>query len=47
NSARLLDAKKGEALITRLQVTELSNGMPFEYTRANYVADRFEFTFAK
>ena len=47
NSARLLDAKKGEALITRLQVTELSNGMPFEYTMANYVADRFEFTFAK
>lgn len=47
NAARLLDAKKGEALITRLQVTELSNGMPFEYTRASYVADRFEFTFAK
>ena len=47
NAARLLDAKKGEALITRLQVTELSNGVPFEYTRASYVADRFEFTFAK
>ncbi|WEV71203.1 GntR family transcriptional regulator [Lactobacillus sp. ESL0785] len=47
NAARLLDAKKGEALITRLQVTELSTGDPFEYTRANYVADRFEFTFSK
>ncbi|QYN56101.1 GntR family transcriptional regulator [Lactobacillus panisapium] len=47
NSARLLDAKKGEALITRLQVTELSTGQPFEYTRASYVADRFEFTFSK
>ncbi|MBA1394444.1 GntR family transcriptional regulator, partial [Lactobacillus sp. XV13L] len=47
NAARLLDAKKGEALITRLQVTELSTGEPFEYTRASYVADRFEFTFSK
>ena len=47
NAARLLDAKKGEALITRLQVTELSDGTPFEYTRASYVADRFEFTFSK
>ncbi|RHW49301.1 MULTISPECIES: GntR family transcriptional regulator [Lactobacillus] len=47
NAARLLNAKKGEALITRLQVTELSSGEPFEYTRASYVADRFEFTFSK
>ena len=45
NDARLLNAKKGEALITRRQVTELSNGQPFEYTRARYVAERFEFTF--
>ncbi len=47
NDARLLKAKKGEALITRRQVTELSNGRPFEYTRARYVAERFEFTFSK
>ncbi len=47
NDARLLDAKRGEALITRLQVTELSDGTPFEYTRASYVAERFEFTFSK
>ena len=47
NDARLLNAKKGEALITRRQVTELSNGQPFEYTRARYVAERFEFTFSK
>ncbi|WEV40169.1 GntR family transcriptional regulator [Lactobacillus sp. ESL0684] len=47
NTARLLKAKKGEPLITRLQVTELSTGVPFEYTRASYVADRFEFTFSK
>lgn len=47
NDARLLNAKKGEALITRRQVTELSNGTPFEYTRARYVAERFEFTFSK
>lgn len=45
--AKLLDAKKGEALITRRQVTELSNGKPFEYTRARYVAERFEFNFSK
>lgn len=32
NDARLLNTKKGEALITRRQVTELSNGQPFEYT---------------
>lgn len=47
NDARLLKAKKGEALITRRQVTELSDGKPFEYTRARYVAERFEFTFSK
>ena len=47
NDARLLNAKKGEALITRRQVTELSNGQTFEYTRARYVAERFEFTFSK
>lgn len=47
NDARLLNVKKGEALITRRQVTEFSDGRPFEYTRARYVADRFEFTFSK
>ncbi|CCI82121.1 GntR family transcriptional regulator [Lactobacillus hominis] len=47
NDARLLSVHKGEALVTRRQVTELSNGVPFEYVRASYVAERFEFTFAK
>lgn len=47
NEARLLKVKKGIALITRRQVTELSDGQPFEYTRASYVAERFEFTFSK
>lgn len=47
NDARLLNARKGEALITRRQVTELADGKPFEYTRARYVAERFEFTFSK
>lgn len=47
NDARLLNCKKGEALITRRQVTELADGTPFEYTRASYVAERFEFTFSK
>ncbi len=47
DEARLLHAKKGEALITRRQVTEFSSGEPFEYTRARYLAERFEFTFSK
>lgn len=47
NDARLLKARKGEALITRRQVTELADGKPFEYTRARYVAERFEFSFTK
>lgn len=47
NDARLLSVRKGEALVTRRQVTELSNGIPFEYVRASYVAERFEFTFSK
>lgn len=47
NDARLLKARKGEALLTRRQVTELADGTPFEYTRASYVAERFEFKFAK
>ncbi|MBP2058421.1 GntR family transcriptional regulator [Lactobacillus colini] len=47
NDARLLSVRKGEALVTRRQVTELSDGRPFEYVRAFYVAERFEFTFAK
>ena len=46
NDARLLSVRKGEALVTRRQVTELSDGQPFEYVRASYVAERFEFTFA-
>ena len=45
--ARRLSVRKGEALVTRRQVTKLSDGTPFEYVRASYVAERFEFTFAK
>ena len=45
--ARLLDCKRGEALITRRQITKLADGRPFEYTRASYVGERFEFTFSK
>lgn len=37
--------KKGEPLVTRRQVTELNDHYPFEYVRASYVAERFEFTF--
>ena len=45
--ARLLNCHRGEALITRRQVTKLADGRPFEYTRASYVGERFEFTFSK
>ncbi|MDF4028825.1 GntR family transcriptional regulator [Lactobacillus delbrueckii] len=45
--ARLLNCRRGEALITRRQVTKLADGRPFEYTRASYVGERFEFTFSK
>ncbi|MUP59923.1 GntR family transcriptional regulator, partial [Veillonellaceae bacterium M2-4] len=27
--------------------TTLTDGQPFEYTRAEYVAERFEFTFSR
>lgn len=47
NEARLLSVKKGEPLVTRRQVTELNDYYPFEYVRASYVAERFEFTFEK
>ena len=47
NEARLLSVKKGEPLVTRRQVTELNDHYPFEYVRASYVAERFEFTFEK
>lgn len=43
NEARLLSVKKGEPLVTRRQVTELNDHYPFEYVRASYVAERFEF----
>ncbi|MDO4912884.1 MAG: GntR family transcriptional regulator [Lactobacillus sp.] len=45
--AKELKCHKGEALITRRQVTEFDDGTPFEYTKAQYVSDRFEFTFSK
>ncbi|QNQ80901.1 GntR family transcriptional regulator [Lactobacillus sp. PV034] len=47
NDAKLLSINKGDPLVTRRQITELSNGQPFEYVLASYVADRFEFTFSK
>lgn len=47
SDAKLLEMHKGDALVTRRQVTELKDGRPFEYTHAFYVADRFEFTFGR
>lgn len=44
-TARLLDIKKGEAVVTRRQVSHLDTNQPFEYVRAQYVAERFEFIF--
>lgn len=45
--ARLLLVHKGEALVTRRQITNLNDDTPFEYVKALYVAERFEFTFSK
>lgn len=47
NDAKLLSINKGDPLVTRRQITELSSGEPFEYVLASYVAERFEFTFSK
>lgn len=47
NDAKLLSINKGDPLVTRRQITQLSDGQPFEYVLASYVADRFEFTFSK
>ncbi|WP_027825121.1 GntR family transcriptional regulator [Lactobacillus psittaci] len=47
NDARYLKIHRGDALVTRRQVTTLTDGRPFEYTRASYVAERFEFTFSR
>lgn len=47
NDARYLKIHRGDALVTRRQVTTLTDGQPFEYTRAEYVAERFEFTFSR
>ena len=47
NDAKLLSISKGAPLVTRRQITELSDGQPFEYVLASYVAERFEFTFSK
>lgn len=41
--AEYLDTKRGAALLRLRQVTELRDGRPFEYTRTQYVGDRFEF----
>ena len=41
--AEYLDTKRGAALLRLRQVTELRDGRPFEYTRNQYVGDRFEF----
>lgn len=45
--ARLLKIKKGDAVVVRRQVSKLENGAPFEYVRAQYVAERFEFSFER
>lgn len=45
--ARLLDFKKGDAVVMRNQISHLDNNEPFEYVRAYYVAERFEFVFEK
>lgn len=46
-TARLLKIKKGEAVVIRRQISHLDSDVPFEYVRAQYVAERFEFLFEK
>ena len=41
--ARLLDIKKGQAILALNQVSYLEDGKPFEYVNSQYVGDRFEF----
>lgn len=45
--AEFLDIKRGEAILQLKQITYSRNGIPFEYVRTQYVAERFEFYLEK
>ncbi|MFC3928919.1 GntR family transcriptional regulator [Streptococcus caprae] len=41
--ANYLEINKGHAILALTQISYLSDGLPFEYVRSQYVGDRFEF----
>ncbi|SEM88439.1 transcriptional regulator, GntR family [Ligilactobacillus sp. WC1T17] len=45
--AEYLNVKRGSAILKLRQVTQLSDGRPFEYVRTQYAGDRFEFYLEK
>lgn len=45
--AEFLDIKRGEAILQLKQITYSRDGIPFEYVRTQYVAERFEFYLEK
>ncbi|AUJ31449.1 MAG: GntR family transcriptional regulator [Liquorilactobacillus nagelii] len=45
--AEYLQIKRGAAILRLHQVTQLTNGQPFEYVRTQYVGNRFEFYLEK
>lgn len=45
--ADYLEIRRGDAILRLRQITNLSNGQPFEYVRTQYAGDRFEFYLEK
>ncbi|KRM95943.1 GntR family transcriptional regulator [Liquorilactobacillus aquaticus DSM 21051] len=45
--ADYLEVRRGDAILRLRQITNLSNGQPFEYVRTQYVGERFEFYLEK
>lgn len=45
--AEFLNIKRGEAILQLKQITYSQDGLPFEYVRTQYVAERFEFYLEK
>lgn len=45
--ADYLEIRRGDAILRLRQITNLSNGQPFEYVRTQYVGERFEFYLEK
>lgn len=45
--ADYLEIRRGDAILRLRQITNLSNGQPFEYVRTQYAGARFEFYLEK